>query len=198
MIDFGGGRRIVRRETEGYAVRSTTYDPAGTIFEGIDAFGAAGRGSDTRADDIRSARARHRQVAPQLRAVITPDDTCVLAFAATATRIVRAPDDVRHNTRACFAAVLHDRLVVAPRRRWLPPRPAALIVFYCTPATVTVEQPDATHRADRVTVSSGGESRLRITVSPGTADLVRDALIHAAAAGPATPAATARSIGTRP
>ena len=130
-------------------MRSTTYDPAGTVADGIAAFEravAGGHGADS--------SGRYRRLSAEIRSAMRPGDTCALAFAADL--------DGRGGSRGCvpaFVAVLDDRVVVAWRRGRLRPRSDTVVLPRRAITGVRVPTGRSDHSRFLVTVDTDGVRR---------------------------------------
>ena len=163
-------------------MRSTTYDPAGTVADGIAAFEravAGGHGADS--------SGRYRRLSAEIRSAMRPGDTCALAFAADL--------DGRGGSRGsvpAFVAVLDDRVVVAWRRGRLRPRSDTVVLprRAITGVRVPTGRPDHSHFLVTVDTDGIGEGEADIVLAApaGTRSVLDDVLRS-------TPAPTTAPLG---
>ncbi|HEY8302682.1 MAG TPA: hypothetical protein VIG48_12350 [Jatrophihabitans sp.] len=155
-------------------MRSTTYDPAGTVLDGIAAYEQAAGGS--RAADT---RARYRRLADDVRSAMHPGDTCELAFAAELDR----PDGER-GTAPAFVAVLDDRVLVAWRRGRLRHRSGTVVVSRASILAVRVRAGAVEPKEILLTIA--GDKDVVLVAGAGTHSVLHDVLSRTA-----TPTTTA-------
>lgn len=142
-------------------MRSTTYDPADAISEGIRAFGSAVPLPGL----VAATETRYRKLAAQVRGLMKPGDTCTLAFAA----------EVEHggSPRPGFAAILEDRTVLAWRLGPFRPRFLAETVHHAAVTSVSVEP---TRPAGSIAISVGKCAAIRVNPPSGSEEVVCRAL----------------------
>ncbi len=160
-------------ERKGCVVRSTTYDPAGTVSEGIVAYERAVPDGGS-LDSV----GRYRRLAAEVRSAMRPGDTCALAFAAGLDR----PDGARRPAPA-FIAVLDDRLVVAWRTGRL--RSGSEVVSVPS-GSITAVRVRAARAGDpkHVRLTIAADPEIVLTALPGTQAALRDVLDATAAPTP--------------
>jgi hypothetical protein len=154
-------------------VRSTTYDPADAISEGLLAF-------ETAADPphrMATAVVAYRKMAVHFRSLMKPGDMCLLAFAGEVER--------EGSPRPCFVALLQDRVVLAWRVGMIGPRYRSDCVSYAAIGAITVD--DSPGRpTGNIVITARGRLQTRVTPPAGSVELVEHTLRAAAFGEPAS------------
>ena len=148
-------------------MRSTTYDPADAISEGLLAFETAASPPHRMATAVDA----YRKMAVHFRSLMRPGDTCLLAFAGEVER--------DGSLRRCFVAILQDRLVLAWRVGMLGPRYRSDCVRYATIVAITIDDSPA-RPTGYVVITARGQLQTRVIPPAGSVELVEHTLRAAA------------------
>jgi hypothetical protein len=97
-------------------MKSTSYDPADTIADGLAAFAVA---TNDRSE-VEDGMLAYQMVAREIREVMRPGDTCRLALPSA---IITADRRV-----FCFVAVLQDRVVIVWKRGMLRKTAGVIVI----------------------------------------------------------------------
>jgi hypothetical protein len=148
-------------------VRSTTYDPADAISEGLLAFETAASPPHRMATAVDA----YRKMAVHFRSLMRPGDTCLLAFAGEV--------ESERSLRPCFVAILQDRVVLAWRVGMLGPRYRSDSVLYAAIGAITVDDSPA-RPTGHIVITAHGRVQVRVTPPAGSVELVERTLRGAA------------------
>ncbi len=148
-------------------MRSTTYDPADAISEGLLAFETAANPPHRMATAVEA----YRKMAVHFRSLMRPGDTCLLAFAGEV--------ESEGSLRPCFVAILQDRVVLAWRVGMLGPRYRSDCVLYAGIGAITVDDSPA-RPTGHIVITARGRVQVRVTPPAGSVELVEHTLRAAA------------------